>query len=103
MSGEILFSQWHYYTACNIRALCKRALILQAIMPLHENRVWSSDTITKQLHIDPVIVVNGCIVVFIVLSIQVMKHMIISLPLQVQHLASRAIKEINDQIIITVF
>ena len=48
-------------------------------------------------------VVNACIVAFICLSIQVMKCMIKSLPLQRWHLASRAIKQLKDQIIITAF
>ena len=102
MSGQILFL-CSSIIACSISALCKRVLILQAIMFLHENRVWPSDTITKQLYTHPVILVNGYIVVFIFLSIQIMKRMIISLSLQGQHLVSRAIKDINDQIIITAF
>ena len=35
--------------------------------------------ITKQLHIDPVVLVNACIVAFICLSIQVIKYTIKSL------------------------
>ena len=48
-------------------------------------------------------VVNACIVVFICLRIQVIKCMIKSLSLQRWYLASRAIKQLKDQIIITVF
>ena len=59
--------------------------------------------ITKQLHINPVIQVNTCIVAFICLSIQVMKHTIKSLPLQIHHLALKAIKQLIDQIIIISF
>ena len=102
MSGQILFLCSGIMVPIK-SALCKRAHILQAIMPLHENRVRTSETIINQLLVDPVILVNGCIVVFILFDIQVMKHMIKSLPLIGQHLASIAIKELNDQIIITVF
>ena len=44
--------------ACNKSVHCKRALILQVIMPLHENGVWPSETISKQLLVDLVILVR---------------------------------------------
>ena len=54
--------------------------------------------------IGSVILVKVCIVAYVyMLSIQVTKYMIKSLPLLGAHLASRAIKQLNEQIGIAVF
>ena len=44
---------------------------------------------TKQVHNDSVILMNTCVAMFIYLSIQVIKYLIKSLPLQRLHLASK--------------
>ena len=76
--------------------ICKLAMNFH--LPLSFSfMVFLNEPITKHLHIDPAILVNTWMVAFICLSMQVITHMIKSLPLQRRHLASRTIKQLNHQ------